>query len=322
MRGLHERRVAAALLFVSVACLAQPAAAPAPAPAAMAADELPALLAEATKVFAASLGKGNGQYLFDTSNPLERRRCVSHANRKTAVGENPWPAAWRDKLPDWLAPWEKVAGRLRFCHYDFDSADIRAVPTTVLLLDINDVLPRWVALACAEAVRVARGRKLALDGKRCVSNALSGTSTWKRSLWLASGAQFPVAGIVVERMEGKPVQAMCFRHGITVQTRKFGAEPTYSNEKNWNAAAAAVDDCFLQEDAPKPMAFARPISTCAREYYAYLKLSDPNEKRDAWERADLIRDLTLAALADGAPNPLVNATVLGQAVLAPGKNGC
>ena len=89
------------------------------------------------------------------------------------------------------------------CHYTVRDKDGTEKPADVIMLNPSpEQLARWVVSACLEV-------KGSADAQY--------TDKLSRHIIQQSGAQFPVAGVVYEDMEGDGVyEAYCFRDGVTV----------------------------------------------------------------------------------------------------------
>ncbi len=112
-----------------------------------------------------------------------------------------------------LPGWESLP--VERCDYTTEVFHIPVSTTAYLLFPDADQLTAWTVNACKDAEE----REL----RRC-----AGRLMW--SIWDASGAQFPVAGFVVEPPQRKDWkyqdQPYCilFRDGVSVNTRRWGTQ--------------------------------------------------------------------------------------------------
>lgn len=171
---------------------------------------------------------------------------------------------------------------IKLCKYTVSGASETA---EVVLLDADDAqLVRWIASACvaAKANDVAYcARKLA------------------RHIRGQSGAQFPVAGMVLEDMDGdgKPNQ-FAFRDGVTVSVKGVTGGKSGGPSAAENQAAIANPPLSAKR-------FARIASTTREQFVAYVgAASAPPTDGLAW--LTVVREAYRRAWgADG--NDLINA---------------
>ncbi|HET7230551.1 MAG TPA: hypothetical protein VFJ16_11150 [Longimicrobium sp.] len=134
------------------------------------------------------------------------------------------------------------------CTYSVRERGGGSKTATVVLLDATPrQLARWVVQACAEARR---------------TTAAACTGKLRRRIIEQSGAQFPVAGIVLEDMEGDGTQNLfVFRDGVTV---------TVDGVSNGSAGPVTAD--VIRRSLTSPVVrtgkFARVASTTREEYRA------------------------------------------------------
>lgn len=110
-------------------------------------------------------------------------------------------------------------------------------------------LTQWLEEACGE---------LAENFDACVKGAFN-------QILYQSGGQFPVAGIVIEDMDGNGRgNAYAFRNGVTVQVAAFGTATENT------VTQSMIDRSFT--DAPiKTYSYGRPISVTREQLTAYAK---------------------------------------------------
>jgi hypothetical protein len=216
----------------------------------------------------------------------------AEVQRLTAYFERMRGARYMEKNPQ---PVRGFPGWQNFplikCRYSVsDPVDGRRKTAEVIMLNAEpEKLARWVVRACIEAKGSARPADLDR-----LSHHIIG----------ASGAQFPVAGIVFEAMDDAPRQKVyCFRDGVTV--RLEGVRHTTTEQPTEAEIKAAIDPGTRIENV---FEFARIQSTTRAEYraaggtenvsgeawlgvvrklYQQAWNSDRNELMIAWAKANL-----------------------------------
>lgn len=145
-----------------------------------------------------------------------------------------------------FAGWEGFP--VKRCSYSVRERGGRRKSATVVLLDATPrQLARWVVQACAEVRR---------------TTAAACTRRLRSQIIGESGAQFPVAGIVLEDMDGDGAQNLfVFRDGVTS-----------SVEGVRNGSTAAITDDMIRRSLAGPVTgtgkFARVASTTREQYRA------------------------------------------------------
>jgi hypothetical protein len=151
------------------------------------------------------------------------------------------------------------------CRYSVkDPVDGRSKTAEVIMLNAPpEKLARWVVRSCIEAKGSARPADL---------DRLS------RQIIEASGAQFPVAGIVFEAMDDAPRQKVyCFRDGVTV--RLAGVRHVTTDQPTDGEIRAAINPATAIEQV---FEFARIQSTTRDQYRAAG--GSENVQGAAWPR--------------------------------------
>lgn len=142
---------------------------------------------------------------------------------------------------------------MKYCHYLSDGQ-----MAEILMLNAG---PRRISLWLQEACA-----SFAKDLSSCMEKAF-------RQILEQSGGQFPVAGVVIEDMDGNNRgNAYAFRNGVTVQISSFGT----GTESILNPAQIAKS---FTDDVIKTYTYARPISTTREQltkYAAKVGLSIPD----------------------------------------------
>ncbi|SDA69534.1 hypothetical protein [Mesorhizobium qingshengii] len=152
-----------------------------------------------------------------------------------------------EQLPDWKGLPVKVC---TYTDTQFPKNPVKA--TAYLLFPSADQLASWIVNACVDA-----GRD---DLTTCTGRLAS-------RLWMASNAQFPVAGYVVEPAQDKkwkyPNESYCFlfRDGVSVTTASY-PDTTHAVDKACGPPAAVFE-------APvKAFSYGRPVSATRKSYTA------------------------------------------------------
>lgn len=174
----------------------------------------------------------------------------------------------------------------QLCTYTVEGANR---PATVVLLDADDAqLHRWIASAC----RAAATNDLAFCARKLA-----------RLIRGQSGAQFPVAGIVLEDMDGDGApNQFAFRDGVTA------AVPGVTNGKA-GAPSAAETEAGLSATPTAARKFARIAGTTREQFKAYRGADAPDVAGLKW--FDAVRAAYQAAWgADG--NDLINAAAVAN----------
>jgi len=137
---------------------------------------------------------------------------------------------------------------VRRCTYTVRESGRRTKTATVVLLDATPrQLARWVVQACAEV-------------KHTTASACTGRL--RRQIIEQSGAQFPVAGIVLEDMDGDGVQNLfVFRDGVT--SRIAGIRNTSTE-----AITPEMTRRALADPVVSAATFGRIASTTREQYRA------------------------------------------------------
>jgi endoglucanase len=183
-----------------------------------------------------------------------------------------------------IADW--IGFPTKLCRYSV--AGTRAVAEVVLLDADNDQLARWIDSAC----RTAKVNDFVVCALR-VAKHIRGQS----------GAQFPVAGMVLEDMDedGKPNQ-FAFRDGVTVSVQGVTLGKAGGPTSSENKAA-------LENPPISAKRFGRIAGTTREQYVAYARNASPVEGL-AWLR--VVRDAYQRAWRS-ADNDLINAWAASNA---------
>jgi hypothetical protein len=150
---------------------------------------------------------------------------------------------------------------IKICTYTLsetlEGEKVSKTAQVALLNPSADQLARWIHTACTQ-----------VNGsytKEC-GNFLADETIG------ASGAQFPVAGIVLENLEGNFIGKYVFRNGVAVwlDGRRNGKDPLPPSEQELKDS---FDPDLISLPTTKVKLYARIQSTSSKEYYRYG--SDP-----------------------------------------------
>jgi hypothetical protein len=225
--------------------------------------------------------------------PAERVELPqAEVQRLTAYFESKRGARYMEKNPAPVRDYPGWEGYpLIKCRYSVkDPIDGRVKTAEVIMLNAEpEKLARWVVRTCIEVKGSARPADLDRLSRQIIN---------------ASGAQFPVAGIVLEAMNNAPRQKVyCFREGVTVRlegVRHVTTEqPTDAEIRAATDAAARVEHVFesarIQSTSRAQYRAAggtEHVEAAAwlpvvRKHYQRAWNSDRNELMIAWAKANL-----------------------------------
>lgn len=193
------------------------------------------------------------------------------------------------------------ASALQRCVYTVSDGSGRPAKRGVVYLadPPADIVLRWLATAC--------GRIQPSNATRCIRRSAA-------SIRGASGAQFPVAGIVWEDIAHADGihEAYAFRNGVTVKLAGHA-----------NGSSAPIDDAVLEALAvdraivgsPKSGGYARIWSTDRASFARYTRRTDipvgQTDAQSALRWSTIVGDTYRAALA-ADENPLITAKLCAQ----------